>query len=442
MSAGIFICLVILICLILIWLIYRYVYNNDVGDDDSVPDLYEKTVGYNYDNAAKTGLLAAKQKEKRLAGSNTNEQIENDFIIAELNRFNVVPNVIGDEAVAASIDALQHYQRAVQTLAMVEPAMQTDNVAPPEFIINRAEDYFNEYRAGRPINGLIATGRNRTILRNDLPIFNAMRDTVRNKKLTALNKQARRDNSKLSAQNTYYTTKHIHNDPQNVHESQATYDMQKKYERILQKNATNPNALTIGDLEAALYTHEFDNQMQKSNAISILQRMKQGNNISKLNTSEDQILLAVWKRIHHPDNRHQLAELRASLFDSLSDGMEKNYNGDYREVCAGGRTARIINSLTLFDADADISQPIKTSEILKDEIFTKSHKLIQDELLKIDLDVVKGYNGEPVGDETAVKVSEFETQLKSMIEKNIRNEYKNVDPRVLDNIIKDAQAGV
>jgi len=439
MQVKIFVGIIIILSLILLWFIY--VGNNadyllNLNKDlhsfkkrykyfKSPNDLYVDTIGYNLDDDAQLALRKANKREIKYKKQERDKTLndhktaaDNSFIIAEVNRFNILPNIetLDENNIEIQNVILNHYNRAVQRLRFADTG---NNEAPPaEFIINRAEDYWNE------------------IDRNDIPRprFNNIRDKVRRNKT----RNIRQKTDKARNQKTYYNKKQIHNDPQNVHESQATFDLMNKYKNIVHLNNDNSEPYTLTDIAKFMENYKFRNSDHRARALTAFNFIKAGNEISKLNTTEDRILLHVWKRIHDPENNSRKSDLLTSLMDNLTDCVEIK-NNVHKEVCAGGRTARVLNSLILLDVDENVSAPIKTAEILKNEIFTKTHKLIMDELKNTDEETRRGYNGEG---EYTDKVAAFENHLRAEIEKNIRTTYTNIEGRILDNLIKDAQAGV
>ena len=134
--------------------------------------------------------------------------------------------------------------------------------------------------------------------------------------------------------------------------------------------------------------------------------------------------------------------------DALASGQELNHYGDYATVCANGRCGRVINSLTLMDANDTISKPIKTREIMKNEIFSKSYAILHTELMKAPTDVAKAYNGatpeSEIDEELQSRVEHFQERVKEKIANTIREDYRDssIDPQTLDNFIRDAHAGI
>lgn len=322
-----------------------------------------------------------------------------------------------------------------------------DNRLAPEFMINRIEDFYEDYIARETLD-----------LNNQIPFrrpnFNRIRETVRNKRL-----QNTEPTNKKNSLKKYYKERKITNDPQNVHDSQVGNDIKNVYDRIRQKNSLEEGFPTLEEIKSAILKHKFTSADKQDRALRAFEKLSQKNLNTKLNTTEDQILLNVWKRINSPENAAHRVGLRDVLFDSMADSIELNRYGEYMEVCLVGRCNRILQSLTLLDKDPEIATPIKTTEILRNEILSKSYVIIQNELKKAPLDVSNAYNGITyIGPHQAAltenqnvnndqqnlnaKIKEFENKTKLEIERLIRQEYIGVDPKILDNLIKDAQAGV
>jgi hypothetical protein len=129
--------------------------------------------------------------------------------------------------------------------------------------------------------------------------------------------------------------------------------------------------------------------------------------------------------------------------DALADGMDSGGRGQFHEVCTTGRCGRMINSLTLLDQDPEVARPMKTREILRNEVFMKSHQIIQARLAQTPQEIAAVYQGSaPETEENRVAVRGLVENLKKEIDETIREDHSNVEPRILDDLIRDAQAGV
>ena len=157
-----------------------------------------------------------------------------------------------------------------------------------------------------------------------------------------------------------------------------------------------------------------------------------------MDSYEDVLLSNIWSRINSPDNKRQKDNLKEALVDALVNGFDKNTNGKYVQVCAQGRCNRVLGSMTLLDNDKTISEPIKTEDILRNEIFGKCSKITQNILNNADKDVVAAYNG----GEKNKDVDELENKMKSDIIKMINSDYRHINTQTLQHISDDAMAGI
>ena len=434
----------------------------------SAHDMYEKTIGHVNDEAAQMAFKKAEKKEKMysrnerlgtLSDRNLPAATATSFMLADLYRFNIGPN--DDDPTNAMRNAAQQYGVALNRIArnptaVVETA--DPHVPPAEFMIDRAADFYEDYIAHMTLDPDL-----------QIPDINNLRNIVRNARVGAAehlvtkgnapqrSKRRRRKGEKLTPkmakQDAYFEERDIRNDPQNVHESQVNNDLARIYHQILKRNETenilfhdemnDPQALK--EIRDYMNNRQWSSDKQRQRAFRTLDKIAEGNWITNLNARENEVLSEVWHRMNSPQNEDNRDNLRDSLMDSLADCVESGYNGQDYQVCASGRMGRVLGSLTLLDNDQNIGQPIKTAEILRNEIFAKSYQIIQDSLKATDAETARAYNGvlEAPAPDVDAKLAAFESNLKSRIETELRNEYDGkVDKKVLDNLIADAQAGV
>ena len=258
---------------------------------------------------------------------------------------------------------------------------------------------------------------------------------------------------KMEKQDAYFEERDVRNDPQNVHESQVNNDLARIFNQIRQRNNKENVLFTyemnvdqdLAEIRNYMNTYSWSSDKQKNRAFQTLNKVSEGNWISKLNARESEVLTEVWRRMNSPQNEDGRDNLRVALMDGMADCVETGYSGQDYQVCASGRTGRILGSLTLLDQDDSISQPIKTAEILRNEVFAKSYQIIQDTLKGADDEMARAYNGvlDAPAPDVEARLDEFESGLKNRIETELRNEYQDkVDEKVLDNLISDAKAGV
>lgn len=442
----------------------------------SAADMYEKTVGYVNDEAAKMALDKSLQKERmytrneqlgRLSDKTTADAAATSFMIADLYRFNVAPND-NDPTVADAAAAAQYASAMRRVAANPLGAVTTldPHMPPAEFMIDRAEDFYEDYVARQTLD------RDPNVLNIlNIPNLLQLRNDVRQARVAAAGttpvpgalpvrtrttRRKKNQTEKERMRDTYFADRDIRNDPQNVHETQVNKDMARIYRSIIQRNAAeddiiggqNDNAQTARNIAAIrdyARTYKFEDSKQRERAMKTIETMAAGNWISGLNSRENDILSNVWKRTSSAENEGNRANMRAALMSGLADCVETGYNGQDYQVCASGRTGRVLGSMTLLDANETISEPIKTVEVLRNEAFAKSFKIIQDALKETDEETVRGYNGalENPAPDVATKVEAFEHALRDRIEKSLRAEYSDkTDEKVLNNLINDAQAGV
>jgi len=428
----------------------------------SAEDMYEQTVGHENDEAAQMAYQKAEKREKmysrnekfgRLSDKNLPSATATAFMLANINRFNVGPT-----SPAAMQTAAQQYGTVMQRIARNPTAVvAAPHIPPAEFMIDRAEDFYEDYIAHLTLDPAA------------IPDLDGLRDAVRVARLGVAENQVTAGNiprrtrrrrrrgenitDKQATQDTYFEERDIRNDPQNVHESQVNNDMMRIFNRIQEQNQEDnmysdeiiPPEQTIRDIREYINQREWSDPEKKARALQTLNKAAEGNYITKLQARESEVVANVWRRMNSPDNADNRDNLRDALMDNLADGVEKGYNGQDYQVCASGRTGRVLSSLTLIDADEEISQPIKTAEILRNEVFSKSYQIIQNTLKTADEETARAYNGvldQPAPD-VDDKVAAFEVHLKEQIDQQLRDEYSDkVEPKILDNLIQDAQAGV
>lgn len=431
-------------------------YDNYFND---VVDLYTKTVGHENNETAKMAynkavkkdeMYSSQEKKGEISKNNIKKATTNSFIAGDLLNFNIAPNQENlNDFLQSKSKAANFYNKTLNRINNNPTTIiQNDKKElPPEFMINRVENFYDDYitQLNQYYNG-IDNNVNTDRLANIVPDFNNIRNTVRNARI----KNIKNTNKlKVKAIENYFGNQLITNDPQNVHDSQVSTDVVNIYKKLIDKNNNEynskfANAYNLEDIRQEIESYNFEKPENKDKALLIFNKVNEKNYNTILNTTEDKILLDIWKRINSSENKQNQKELKSALFDSMADSIESDHYGVLREVCLRGRCNRMLQSLTLLDNDQDISKPIKTTEILKNEVFSKSYKTIQDELTKTEPEIAAVYNGKQTSDtELNKKVSEFEDNLKKQIEINIRNDYTDkVQNHVLENLIKDAVAGV
>ena len=73
---------------------------------------------------------------------------------------------------------------------------------------------------------------------------------------------------------------------------------------------------------------------------------------SRFERSEQDVLVNVWQRIHAPENEQRREDLMRVLKENIESGVESGY-----VVCSTGKIMRILSTLEVLDAKAEIMRP-------------------------------------------------------------------------------------
>lgn len=163
----------------------------------------------------------------------------------------------------------------------------------------------------------------------------------------------------------------IKSSAQNVHDHNVNDELSKRYNQLKDSNLAPDESKSYIDML------EFINKHDKSKR-KIIKVFEISEPISRFNDdNEATIWSTVWRRIHSPDNKDNIEELKNSLADAVKDCTE-----DGELVCTTGRVTRALNSLTLMDKNESIASPIKTDDMERKEVYDRAHKILQEELDK------------------------------------------------------------
>jgi hypothetical protein len=431
----------------------------------SPESMYSNIVGYENTPATANLIKKLKKREKlietnerrgKTSKDKRNLAATNAFMLGDIYRYNELENAQSDiDRERAREMAGDYYTRAMLRIGnhAVDTVTMNETADGPtiDTMIDRAAEFFREH--------------------SDLPPnveinFDNLRETARNARTqvycapipasSAKTKRKPGQSAKQHAQENFYAQRNIRSDPQNVHEPQVSNEIEHIYKIIQHENdkeemvtggALNRVKVTPNAIKKEVEAYKFSDEETKKRALSVLETMSRDNSITKLHDTEKNVLINVWKRINSSDNQGNRENLKDSFMDALANGMEKNYSGDYVQVCTNGRCSRIINSLTLIDASPEISKPVKTRDMMKNEILSSAYAIVQEELSKTTPDVAKAYSGSTpesqINEELQGRVDSFVQDVKDKIDKKVRKDYENqADQGAIDNFILDAQAGV
>jgi len=455
---------------------------------ESPEHLYTKTIGYQDDETVQMALTKAERKDLMhtkhentglMTRKNVNDAAVNAFIIGDLYRYNVAPGIKDAKKRNTVLSkAADYYGKALRRISLMPKSVVSENKdqsqPPVEEMVDRVENFYEQY-----LDQLEHLGIHN---QND---FQEVRDGIRDARVaqarenaenpttvpptqTQRTRASRRNPKKHEpgttmtqiAREEYFEERDIRSAPQNVHDTELTNEMLNIYKSIVNANNRERNSVGSGNYQnpslehvrRAIRDHKWEplnndpnGSGRRSRALRIVDLASQGNVLSQLdNAAEDDVLLNVWSRINSSDNEENRDSLKESLMDSLANSMDTNWAGEYKEVCIGGRCARMIGSLTLLDKEPTISSPMKTGEILRNEVFSKSYVILQDQLNTQPQEIQDAYNGKitEINDNLQSQVDRFESETKEKIAETIRNDYPSSKPDVLNNLIADAQAGI
>jgi 5,10-methylenetetrahydrofolate reductase len=102
-----------------------------------------------------------------------------------------------------------------------------------------------------------------------------------------------------------------------------------------------------------------------------------------------------------------------------------------------GRVDRILDTLTLLDADKSISIPPKTLDMLRKEILEKAYNILQTELATKPETFKSTYNG---GETEETK--KFTKEVLDKVKVHVHTTYVNDDKDTLDSILREVEAGL
>jgi hypothetical protein len=464
------ICIIVIILILFLWTAFHFrnsgqvphIISNQMNKISKKYDeyamtsteLYERTVGHAKDNLTelalekgikKENMYRKNEKSTKISKKNYPESINNVFTLGDLYQFNMAPNTSNKQEMLET--AGMYYGRALNRLQ--EDPTQVEN---PEFMIDRIEDYYDNFLVEWMLNGQpnpnlqdFAHALGGDLTNRDG--FTNVRNTVIQTKLDKPKKtrpKYQNETDKEYKQNIYFDTKQVRNDAQNVHETNVVHELKNLYKHIKSRNLDEPQEQNQLEEIKNHINKSLVTDKTKSRAMKTLNTMSQKNYITSLDTTETEVLKDVWTRIKSPENEKNKDNLQETFIHSLADCIEPNWQGIDHQVCVSGRVSRVLGTLTLLDNDTEISKPVKTTEILRNEVFSKAHNIIQKELKAADIDIANAYNGvqESPSPTTQEQLINFESSLKQKIDDTLRHDYPDVKSDVLNNLISEAQQGV
>lgn len=287
----------------------------------------------------------------------------------------------------------------------------------------------------------------------------------------------------------YYKSLEKHEvDPQNVHTPEINKLLSIKYHKLLELNGKDlisddviemVRAQVLAEVldGAEKYIHTLSDTTAHKNIkmrriALVLSKIREGNTISSISLTnpprEDDILTAVWLRIHSDDNKEVQKELHIALYDALLDCAPKKDRNHlilndlieivdghnvsalerkYMPVCINGRVARILGCLTILDRCPELSVPEKDYNEIANEAYAKAERIFTkafDEFVHTP-PISELYNRDEstLSDSELEVVKMFEKYVKDNISISLTNDYGAIlSATKLAKLISSAQAAI
>lgn len=201
-------------------------------------------------------------------------------------------------------------------------------------------------------------------------------------------------------------------DSQNVHDSAISDNLIEQYKRIKQHSGGQQ---TMDDIYKyiAEHQHEIKNINKVNNALFMMNR---GTNPPGFGgDTETDILEQIWNRIHSPENKNNIEQLKVSLFEQIAD-----CDG----VCLTGRVSRVISSLAYLDHDKEIGI-LKNKQILRNELMEELGKILNKNISQLDKEDQEKYHQNTSENE---KIKEMKEQTKKEMQALTESEQFNKLP--------------
>lgn len=179
------------------------------------------------------------------------------------------------------------------------------------------------------------------------------------------------------------------NDSQNVHDSGVHNSLQMLIERLQEKDDEVVLPLGLSDLKSDMLRYiaaSDQSEYNKAKATAACHRICQSNashhGLTQLN--EGEVLELVWRRSYHPSNSvAQQSNIRDMVTSSLADMItqyDETQPNTLEQVCVTGRIGRLVDALTLTDAQSeDLGQPLSL-DAMRNDIYEYAQKSLNEKI--------------------------------------------------------------
>lgn len=162
---------------------------------------------------------------------------------------------------------------------------------------------------------------------------------------------------------------------QNVHDSAVSGTITDQFHHVQKSNAGNSSLNSKGYADMCRWLdHRYSDDPVKHGKISSALRMFDNNYPLGVapETNEQNLLVAVWRRIHDKRNSANYDQLKEALGDSILDCVEGGYL-----VCMAGRNAKVWQTLAHLDFDP-LMGVVKNKQTLRNEIYDRAAKIVDE----------------------------------------------------------------
>ena len=243
-------------------------------------------------------------------------------------------------------------------------------------------------------------------------------DIMINERLNLQTNQTNQSNNEINV-----IPDRIRNDHQNVHDHVVNKTLKKSIKNL--KDTTN---IYISDNKSLIDIRSLINNsdsQKKDDAIKTLDYIEKKNNrLNSIDMNEIEALNLVWNRIHDPNNRDNIDNLKSNLVSELAECNEPIDKNDKEskktQVCTTGRFSRIIDTLNMVDYNDAVK--IIPKNVLNEEMMNKAAK-IRNDLIENESEQLKS------------AINKIETNKEEdMLIENFNNKFKQ---NLLDTYKKD-----
>lgn len=174
----------------------------------------------------------------------------------------------------------------------------------------------------------------------------------------------------------------VRSDSQNVHDSALTKEFSEQYSKLEPGSDKDLTAYKkwLSEKHSDLYPGLM--RLLNSN-LSVYDRTSGSDKA----IPEQQVVSRVWKRIHADHN----AANKDKLIEALSMRIAAMHEHG-EPVCTTGRCEQVLSSLATLDTKDPELGSLKTTEIIKGQMFSQGSKIIESEIGKLPQNIQDAYN--------------------------------------------------